>query len=118
MNVMALACSLCRSIGLKRVVMSYSILANSFLQCYLSRMEVLEQLEKQVAHLLDDYKRLKGECVRLCKQLSDIEVEKAVLASENHTLKIALEQEGQLRAEARSRIDALLRKIEEHDSIE
>jgi cell division protein ZapB len=81
-------------------------------------MEVLDQLESQVMLLLDKYKRLKEEHARLQAQLTLLQEEKTALAEENGKLGMSLEKEGQLRSEARTRIDALLRKIEEHDSIE
>ena len=44
--------------------------------------------------------------------------EKAALEAENHRLCEALENEEQLRAQALARIDAVLRNIQEHDSVE
>ena len=43
---------------------------------------------------------------------------KAVLEEENRKLRDALTQEEHLRVEALKRIDALLRRIQEHDSVE
>ena len=44
--------------------------------------------------------------------------ENTVLKEENQKLREALENEEKLRTEALNRIDALLRKIQEHDSVE
>ena len=81
-------------------------------------MELLEQLESRVTELLDRLDRLGAENVRLRDDSCAIVAEKAVLEEENHKLRDALTQEEHLRVEALKRIDALLRRIQEHDSVE
>ncbi|WP_022655213.1 cell division protein ZapB [uncultured Desulfovibrio sp.] len=81
-------------------------------------MELLEQLESRVTELLDRLDRLAAENVRLRAESSAIVAEKAVLEEENRKLHDALTQEEHLRVEALKRIDALLRRIQEHDSVE
>ena len=78
-------------------------------------MELLEQLEAQVAELLA---RLRAENTRLHAEASAIVAEKAVLEEENRKLHDSLAQEENLRVEALKRIDALLHRIQEHDSVE
>ena len=78
-------------------------------------MELLEQLEAQIAELLD---RLRAENTRLHAEASAIVAEKAVLEEENRKLHDSLAQEENLRVEALKRIDALLHRIQEHDSVE
>lgn len=81
-------------------------------------MELLEQLESRVTELLDKLDRLEAENVRLRSESSAVVAEKAVLEEENRKLRDALTQEEHLRVEALKRIDALLRRIQEHDSVE
>ena len=81
-------------------------------------MDVLGRLESQVAALLAELRRLKEGYAYLDAQIFALQEEKTALVAENRRLTLDLEKEGQLRAEARRRIDALLRKVEEHDSIE
>ena len=73
-------------------------------------MELLEQLEAQIAELLEN--------TRLHAEASAIVAEKAVLEEENRKLHDSLAQEENLRVEALKRIDALLHRIQEHDSVE
>lgn len=95
-----------------------SILAKVGGRCYLQIMELLEQLESHVTALLAKLDRLKAENTRLRAESSAIVAEKAVLEEENHKLHESFAKEEALRTEALKRIDALLRRIQEHDSIE
>lgn len=95
-----------------------SILANGLVRCYLSGMELLEKLETQVAALLARLDRLRAENERVSAESAALGEEKAALEDENHRLREALENEEQLRAQALKRIDAVLRNIQEHDSVE
>lgn len=81
-------------------------------------MELLEQLEAQVAELLARLDRLRAENTRLHAEASAIVAEKAVLEEENRKLHDSLAQEENLRVEALKRIDTLLHRIQEHDSVE
>ena len=81
-------------------------------------MELLEQLESRVTELLDKLDRLGAENVPLRAEYPAVVAEKAVLEEENRKLRDALTQEEHLRVEALKRIDALLRRIQEHDSVE
>lgn len=95
-----------------------SILANTMARCYLQIMELLEQLESQIEALLARLDRLKAENARMSAEYASVETEKATLEEENHKLREALEREETLRTEALGRVDSLLRKIQEHDSVE
>ena len=95
-----------------------SILAKVLVRCYLSGMELLEKLETQVAALLARLDRLRAENERISAESAVLGEEKAALEDENHRLREALENEEQLRAHALKRIDAVLRNIQEHDSVE
>lgn len=95
-----------------------SILAKGLVRCYLSGMELLEKLETQVAALLARLDRLRAENERVSAESAALGEEKAALEDENHRLREALENEEQLRAQALKRIDAVLRNIQEHDSVE
>ncbi|MBE6441424.1 MAG: cell division protein ZapB [Desulfovibrio sp.] len=81
-------------------------------------MELLEQLESRVESLLTGLGRLRAENARISAEAAAVAAEKASLEEENRRLRETLENEETLRAEARKRIDALLRKIQEHDSVE
>ena len=81
-------------------------------------MELLEQLEKQVAALLDRLDRLKTANARLRTESAAMGADKAALEEENLRLLEALEKEEQTRKAALGRIDALLHDIQEHDSVE
>ena len=81
-------------------------------------MELLGQLETQVAALLARLDRLKAENARISAESAAMGAERAALEDENHRLREALENEEQLRAHALKRIDAVLRNIQEHDSVE
>lgn len=81
-------------------------------------MELLEQLEIRVAELLATLDRLRAENSRAQSAISALDMEKTALEEENRRLHAALERGEELRREALRRIDGLLRKIQEHDSVE
>ena len=81
-------------------------------------MELLEQLEARVAELLARLDRLRAENAHLRAELSALGVESSGLEEENRRLHDSLAREEGLRVVAPQRIDALLRKIQEHDSVE
>lgn len=97
---------------------SVSILAKVIPQCYLQIMELLEQLESQVEALLAQLGRLKAENARIRAESADAAAQNDALDEENQKLREALENEEKLRTEALNRIDALLRRIQEHNSVE
>lgn len=99
-------------------VSATSILAKARGRCYLQTMELLEQLESHIMALLARLDRLQAENTRIRAESSAIVAEKAVLEEENHKLHESFAKEEALRTEALKRIDALLRRIQEHDSIE
>ena len=81
-------------------------------------MELLEQLEARVVELLARLDRQRAENAHLRAELSARGVESSGLEEENRRLHDSLAREEGRRAEALQRIDALLRKIQEHDSVE
>ena len=81
-------------------------------------MELLEQLESQVEALLARLDRLKAENANIISESADVAARNDALDEENQQLREALENEEKLRTEALNRIDALLRRIQEHDSVE
>ena len=95
-----------------------SILAKVMPQWYLQIMELLEQLESQVVALLARLDRLKAENAKINAESAAVAAENEALDKENQKLREALENEEKLRTEALNRIDALLRRIQEHDSVE
>lgn len=80
-------------------------------------MEALEQLEACVDDMLARQDKLKRENLRLQTEISSLAQEKAVLEEKNHSLHAMLAQQDKLRAEALQRIESLLRKIQDHDSV-
>ena len=80
-------------------------------------MELLEQLEARIGDILALQDRLKNENTRLREEIEADVAAKASLEGENRKLRDALAQEEAMRNEAVKRIDALLRKIQEHDSV-
>ena len=97
---------------------SVSILAKVMPRCYLQIMELLEQLESQVEALLARLDRLKAENAKINAEYAALAAENEALDMDNQKLREALENEEKLRTEALNRIDALLRRIQEHDSVE
>ena len=95
-----------------------SILAKVIPQCYLQIMELLEQLESQVEALLARLDRLKAENAKISAEYAALAAENEALDMNNQKLREALENEEKLRTEALNRIDALLRRIQEHNSVE
>lgn len=80
-------------------------------------MEALELLNTRVDELLARMNLLLMENARLQTELSDAMREKTVLAEENHNLHVSLENLDGLRAEALRRIESLLIKIRDHESV-
>lgn len=80
-------------------------------------MELLEQLEARIGDILASQDRLKNENTRLREEIEAAVAAKTSLEGENRKLRDALAQEEAMRNEAMKRIDALLRKIQEHDSV-
>ena len=81
-------------------------------------MELLEQLESQVEALLARLDRLKAENAKISAESVALAAENEALDMDNQKLREALENEEKLRTEALNRKDALLRRIQEHDSVE
>ena len=81
-------------------------------------MELLEQLESQVEALLARLDRLKAENAKINAEYAALAAENEALDMDNQKLREALETDEKLRTEALNRIDALLRRIQEHDSVE
>lgn len=81
-------------------------------------MELLERLETQVDGLLQQMVRLRAENSQVRAKLAALEAEKASLEAAGQKLQDLLAQEESRRVEALKRIDALLRRIQEHDSVE
>ncbi|GFH62324.1 MAG: conserved hypothetical protein [Candidatus Desulfovibrio kirbyi] len=81
-------------------------------------MENLEQLESHITAFLEKFDRIKAENVRFRVDISVATAEKSKLEEENRKLRDSLAGEESKRNEAVKRIDALLRKVQEHDSVE
>ncbi|MDR0816244.1 MAG: cell division protein ZapB [Desulfovibrio sp.] len=81
-------------------------------------MEIFEQLEKRITGLLTRFDNLKAENARFRAEVAEAAAKKTELEEENRTLRASLAQAGNTRAEALKRLDDLLRKIDEHESIE
>lgn len=62
--------------------------------------------------------RLKAENAKISAESAAVAARNDALDEENQKLREALENEETLRTEALNRIDALLRRIQEHDSVE
>lgn len=62
--------------------------------------------------------RLKAENAKISAESAAVAAQHVALDEENQKLREALENEETLRTEALNRIDALLRRIQEHDSVE
>ena len=62
--------------------------------------------------------RLKAENAKISAESAAMAAQNEALDMENQKLREALENEETLRTEALNRIDALLRRIQEHDSVE
>ena len=62
--------------------------------------------------------RLTAENAKISAESADVAARNDALDEENQNLREALENEETLRTEALNRIDALLRRIQEHDSVE
>ncbi|MDR1776239.1 MAG: cell division protein ZapB [Desulfovibrio sp.] len=81
-------------------------------------MEALEKLEQRIPQLLADLDNLKAENSRIRAEAIAEGARAAELEEQNRRLHASLAQEENARNEALKRLDALLRKIEEHESIE
>lgn len=81
-------------------------------------MEVLEQLEIRVADLLARLDALRAECAQATSSLAAAVQQRQALEQENSRLTQAVARSEERRKEALRRLDALLRKIQEHDSVE
>lgn len=80
-------------------------------------MELLGRLEAQVDWLLQELNHLRAENARSRAELSALQAELAELGDAKTKLQDLLAREEALRTEALKRIDALLRRIQEHDSV-
>ncbi len=80
-------------------------------------MEMLGQLEDRIDALLARFEAARGENARLEAEIASLRAGMAALAEENHNLHARLEQGENLRAEALRRIDGLLLRLREHDSV-
>ena len=81
-------------------------------------MEILDKLEQRITELLAAFARLKAENARIRAEATTAGAGMRELEEENRRLRASLAQEEGRRSEAVKRLDALLRKIEEHESIE
>lgn len=81
-------------------------------------MDVLEQLEVRVSELLHKLEAAQADSVRQQAEMTAAAREREALAAENEALQQALVQERAWRAEALTRLDALIQAMEEHDSAE
>lgn len=81
-------------------------------------MDVLEQLEVRVSELLHKLEAAQADSVRQQAEMTAAAREREALAAENEALQQALAQERAWRAEALTRLDALIQAMEEHDSAE
>lgn len=86
-------------------------------RCYCKNMEELERLESCVDNLLNRLDSLKEENALLRKQVEELSSEKLDLAEKNQSLQVAMRNAEQRKSEILRRIDGLLQKIFEHDSI-
>ena len=84
----------------------------------LKGMEAFTKLETQITELLTRLDTLKAENTRLRAEADNVTAGRAALEEENRRLTAALAQEESLRNEVLQRVDNLLRKIQEHDSVE
>lgn len=80
-------------------------------------MELLGRLEAQVDWLLQELGRLRAENARSRAALSALQAELAELGDAKMKLQDLLAREEAIRIDALKRIDALLRRIQEHDSV-
>ncbi|MDR2573418.1 MAG: cell division protein ZapB [Desulfovibrio sp.] len=81
-------------------------------------MEILDKLEQRITELLAAFDGLKAENARIRAEATTTGAGMRELEEENRRLRASLAQEEGRRSEAVKRLDALLRKIEEHESIE
>ncbi len=81
-------------------------------------MDILEQLESEIQDLLVRNRELLAAATQARGLLADTEEQCSVLKEENRTIRQALEDEKALRRDAVARIDAIVRKIQEHQGAE
>ena len=81
-------------------------------------MEAFAKLETHIAELLTRLDTLKAENARLRAEAENSAAGRTALEEENRRLTAALAQEESLRNEVLRRVDNLLQKIQEHDSVE
>ena len=81
-------------------------------------MDVLEQLEVRVSELLHKLEAMQADSDRQQAEMAAAAREKEALVAENEALQQALAQERAWRAEALTRLDALIQAVEEQDSAE
>ena len=81
-------------------------------------MEAFAKLESHITELLTRLDTLKAENARLRAEAENSVMGRTALEEENRRLTAALAQEESLRNEVLRRVDSLLQKIQEHDSVE
>ena len=81
-------------------------------------MDVLEQLEVRVSELLHKLEAMQAASDRQQAEMAAAAREKEALVAENEALRQVLAQERAWRAEALTRLDALIQAVEEQDSAE
>ena len=81
-------------------------------------MEAFAKLESHITELLTRLDTLKAENARLRAEAEHTVAGRTALEEENRRLTAALAQEESLRNEVLRRVDSLLQKIQEHDSVE
>ena len=81
-------------------------------------MEAFAKLESHITELLTRLDTLKAENARLRAEAENVATGRTALEEENRRLTAALAQEESLRNEVLQRVDSLLQKIQEHDSVE
>lgn len=84
---------------------------------YSRNMDALDQLEACVNELLARLDLIKTENTRLQAEIAQLAREKQDLAAENTRIHDSLAQSENSRLEALRRVDLLLQKIREHESV-
>lgn len=80
-------------------------------------MDALDELEKRADDLIERFKALNEVNGRMKTALLAFAREKALLTEENARLRDELARERALREEVLRRVESLLRKVREHDSV-
>lgn len=94
-----------------------TVLPKPFAKCYIDGMEELEQLEISINALLKRLEGLEEDNRSLRLQFEALNEQISVLAGENQALLAAARDAEHLRSEVLRKIDDLLVKIVEHDSV-